>query len=70
MSEPSNEPLLSAYRIEDFPSMPIIPAPTQRTWMDATDDRFAYRCLPLNIANQHGWWLLCTHNPGRLERER
>jgi hypothetical protein len=27
--------------------------------MDATPDRFAYRCLPLNIANQHGWEVLC-----------
>ena len=27
--------------------------------MDATDQRFAYRCLPLNIANAPGWELLC-----------
>ena len=27
--------------------------------MDATDQRFAYRCLPLNIANAHGWEILC-----------
>ena len=27
--------------------------------MDATNQRFAYRCLPLTIANQHGWELLC-----------
>jgi len=26
--------------------------------MDATGGRFAYRCLPLNIANAHGWELL------------
>jgi hypothetical protein len=26
--------------------------------MDATDQRFAYRCLPLNIANGHGWEIL------------
>jgi hypothetical protein len=26
--------------------------------MDATDDRFANRCLPMLIANQSGWWLL------------
>jgi hypothetical protein len=35
------------------------PAPGDRAWMDATPDRFAYRCLPLNIANAHGWELLC-----------
>lgn len=27
--------------------------------MDATPNRFAYRCLPLNIANCHGWEVLC-----------
>ena len=26
-----------------------------RRWMDDTQDSYAYRCLPLNIANQHGW---------------
>ena len=27
----------------------------KRQWMDETNDEYAYRCLPLNIANQHGW---------------
>jgi hypothetical protein len=27
--------------------------------MDATGERFAYRCLPLTIANSMGWELLC-----------
>ena len=27
--------------------------------MSRTRDSFAYRCLPLNIANAHGWELLC-----------
>ncbi len=40
-------------------TMMIRPAPFERSWMDATNDRFAYRCLPLNIANAHGWELLC-----------
>jgi hypothetical protein len=26
--------------------------------MDATTNHFAYRCLPLNIANAHGWLIL------------
>ena len=39
----------------------IIPAPVERTWMDATGEGgHAYRCLPLNIANAHGWMLLNT----------
>jgi len=36
----------------------IRPAPATRAWMDATPDSFAYRCLPLNIANAHGWEML------------
>ena len=31
--------------------------------MDATDQRYAYRCLPLSIANASGWEILCA---GRL----
>jgi hypothetical protein len=32
-------------------------ADSQRDWMDATPNRFAYRCLPLVIANQTGLWI-------------
>jgi len=35
------------------------PAPQERDWMDETPNRYAYRCLPLSIANSHGWQLLC-----------
>jgi hypothetical protein len=34
------------------------PADSPREWMDNTPQRFAYRCLPLNISNAHGW---CFH---------
>lgn len=34
------------------------PASPERDWMDQTADRFAYRCLPLAIANAHGWEML------------
>ncbi len=36
----------------------IRPAPATRRWMDETPEAFAYRCLPLNIANAHGWEVL------------
>jgi len=36
----------------------IVPAPVERGWMERTGDGFAYRCLPLNIANAHGWLIL------------
>lgn len=37
----------------------IRPAPAARDWMEQTGERFAYRCLPLVIANTHGWEILC-----------
>jgi Family of unknown function (DUF6065) len=36
----------------------IRPAEPTRPWMDQTPEAFAYRCLPLNIANAHGWEIL------------
>ncbi|WCM25890.1 cupin-like domain-containing protein [Sphingomonas sp. QA11] len=30
----------------------------QRDWMDRSPESFAYRCLPLGIANAHGWEIL------------
>ncbi|MCA0357273.1 MAG: DUF6065 family protein [Proteobacteria bacterium] len=36
----------------------IAPASAKRDWMTATPDSFAYRCLPLAIANSHGWVIL------------
>ena len=38
----------------------IRPAEATRDWMDATGEAFAYRCLPLNIANGHGWEVLAS----------
>ena len=36
----------------------LVKAGSDRDWMEATPVRFAYRCLPMVIANQHGWLLL------------
>jgi len=36
----------------------IRPGTPKRQWMDETNERYAYRCLPLTIANSHGWELL------------
>ncbi len=36
----------------------IVVAPVERGWMDDTGGSYAYRCLPLNIANAHGWLIL------------
>lgn len=33
-----------------------------RDWMDKTGESFAYRCLPLNIANAYGWSFHVLHD--------
>jgi len=49
-------PTLSALRL--FPSTySIHVAPRRRAWMDATRRHSAYRCLPMVIANQAGWFM-------------
>ena len=42
----------------------IRPAEATRDWMTNTPESYAYRCLPLNIANAHGWEILspCEFN--------
>jgi len=37
----------------------MIPARSRRDWMDNSPDRYAYRCLPLTMANSTGWEILC-----------
>lgn len=48
---------ITAYKIGPT-AMEIVPAMRERVWMDETPDKFAYRCLPLQIANTLGYWLL------------
>ena len=49
---------LTCYQIHNVAPR-IIPARSERAWMDETGQRFAYRCLPLTIANAMGWEVLC-----------
>jgi len=52
---------LIAYRVSPEPNTTLVPAPASRGWIEATNERFARRCLPLMMANQAGWFLLNTH---------
>jgi Family of unknown function (DUF6065) len=36
----------------------IRPAGAKRGWMDGAPESYPYRCLPLSIANSHGWEIL------------
>ena len=48
---------LTAYEVVEHP-MTIRAAERAREWIDALPERYAYRCLPLAIANQVGWEIL------------
>ena len=48
---------LSCYLYEGWNPL-IRPAEATREWMTNTPESFAYRCLPLSIANAHGWEIL------------
>ncbi len=48
---------LTAYRVSKS-ALELVTGEQRREWMDALPERFAYRCLPLLIANQAGWDLL------------
>jgi hypothetical protein len=54
MSEPRR---FLAYEIPGHTDYELTTAPVDRGWMDESPQRFAYRCLPLVIANQAGWLL-------------
>ena len=49
---------LSCYEVEPG-RVELRPAGNKRQWMDETPSNYAYRCLPINAANAHGWEMLC-----------
>jgi hypothetical protein len=49
---------LECYALHEF-APKLVAARAQRQWMDDFPDRHPYRCLPLAIANAHGWEVLC-----------
>lgn len=58
----------------DPDSVDLRPNAPTRQWMDETSESFAYRCLPLNIANAHGWSFhlkqdILVHWNGRNEQD-
>jgi hypothetical protein len=50
---------LTAYVLS--PGARVEPASRWREWMNATEQRFANRCLPLLMANQAGWHISLEH---------
>jgi Family of unknown function (DUF6065) len=56
---PETHGKLIAYQLQPQDGWEIEPASATRQWMDETQDKVAYRCLPLSMANQCGWVLKC-----------
>ena len=55
--------LITIHDIRNFNSRyKIAKADLAREWMEKTTFKYAYRCLPLNIANQHGWAIYPRHD--------
>ncbi|MGH8233978.1 MAG: DUF6065 family protein [Rhodanobacteraceae bacterium] len=46
-------PALTCYQV-DTHAAPIFPGRHEHAWMDVTNDHYAYRCLPLSMANTSG----------------
>jgi len=53
---------LKAYKVSNTTGWEIEPAGGKREWMDQSNEKFAYRCLPLVMANQAGWLVSCPLN--------
>jgi len=51
------EQVLIAHELYPNVDTPLEAAPILRDWMDNAHQRHPYRCLPLNIANQNGWFM-------------
>ncbi|MFI4977023.1 MAG: DUF6065 family protein [Caulobacterales bacterium] len=60
-SSSGGAPLIRAPELTCYPMWPdppaLVPARPDRQWMDDTPERYAYRCIPLSIANASGWEL-------------
>jgi Family of unknown function (DUF6065)/2OG-Fe(II) oxygenase superfamily len=54
----TSRPRIEAFKIDPY-GFDLVPSSPLRDWMDAFPDRHPYRCLPLAIANAHGWDVLC-----------
>ncbi|MBK8257944.1 MAG: hypothetical protein IPK82_35425 [Polyangiaceae bacterium] len=53
---------LRAFVVTQDSIVTLSPAPSKRQWMEDSAERFAYRCLPLLIANQAGWFVELTED--------
>ena len=62
-SAKSNNSTIVVHDLNPQSRFKITPASANRSWMEATQNKIAYRCPPLVAANQHGCFIL---NPCRI----
>jgi len=58
----STKDKLIAYEIHTNSPTRLRQSRRERKWMDDTEQKYAYRCLPMVIANQFGWDILSPHH--------
>ena len=61
---PKSDSTVAVYDIDPRSRFKIVPAPANRSWMDATPNNVAFHSSPLVAANQHGCFIL---NPCRIK---
>lgn len=54
--------ILDAFPVSSTDNWTLEPCKGSRDWMDGSIMKFAYRCLPLVMANQAGWMVTCPLN--------
>jgi hypothetical protein len=53
---------ISINYLNDTQLFEVVPMDLKRDWMKETQDSYAYRCTPMNVANQYGWYVLCPED--------
>lgn len=53
---------ITLYRIEKKIPIFVRRGIRERRWMDETPEKYAYRCLPLTMANQYGYEVCCSRS--------
>jgi hypothetical protein len=49
-------------RLYDEKQFEVVPLSAKRQWMNETQDSYAYRCVPLTVANTYGWSVINPNN--------
>lgn len=50
--------IVKCYKMGEAELWSLVVATSLRNWMEQ-QQRFAYRCLPMKVANEQGWFILC-----------